>query len=178
MLLCPWSSFPERREGGKKTKSVLKQRHGGIDKRKDQSRPAQPKSSNTQLDECLRCKQLWGTGVDQDLTVTCKDGLVCSLHAGTGHLARYYLLIPTSLACLHHGLTEGYAPHLNDLINLSHAPAARRAVNPFCQPSGWFYLVDWEHFYFFTSTVIFGLEKWLLINSLVPHCLSIWPSIF
>lgn len=57
-------------------------------------------------------------------------------------------------------------------------PAARRVVNPACLPSGWFYLVDWEHFYFCISTVIFGLENWLLINSLVPHYLAIWPSIY
>ena len=52
---------------------MLKQRHGGMDRREDGPRPAQPKSSNTQLDECLRCQQLQGTGVDQDLAVTCKD---------------------------------------------------------------------------------------------------------
>ena len=57
----------------KKERTVLKQRHGGMDRREDGPRPAQPKSSNTQLDECLRCQQLQGTGVDQDLAVTCKD---------------------------------------------------------------------------------------------------------
>ena len=87
---------------------MLKQRHGGMDRREDGPRPAQPKSSNTQLDECLRCQQLQGTGVDQDLAVTCKDkkkkilSVRACLHTiqladtGTPHLARYYHLILTS----------------------------------------------------------------------------------
>lgn len=101
-----------QRGENKKTQSVLKQRHMGIDKREEQSRLAQPKLSNTQLDESLRCKQLWGTGVDQDPAVACKgrkypfrEGLFAHRMQvrGTPHLARYYLLIPPSLACLHHG---------------------------------------------------------------------------
>lgn len=44
-----------------------------MDKREDRPRPAQPTSSNTQLDECVRRQQLPRTGVDQDLAVTRKD---------------------------------------------------------------------------------------------------------
>lgn len=45
---------------------------GGMDKEEDWSRPAQPKSSNTQLDECAKCQQLRRRGVDGDLVVTRK----------------------------------------------------------------------------------------------------------
>lgn len=37
---------------------------GGMDKEEDWSRPAQPESCNTQLDECAKCQQLQRRGVD------------------------------------------------------------------------------------------------------------------
>lgn len=45
---------------------------GGMDKEEDWSRPAQPESCNTQLDECAKCQQLQRRGVDWDLAVTRK----------------------------------------------------------------------------------------------------------
>lgn len=55
-----------------KEKCCAEMTQGGMDKEEDWSRPAQPKSSNTQLDECAKCQQLRRRGVDRDLVVTRK----------------------------------------------------------------------------------------------------------
>lgn len=81
---------------------------GGMDKEEDWSRPAQPKSSNTQLDECTKCQQLRRRGVDRDLVVTrkaTKKRNSLSVRALHVYCLKLWVIctlpIPTSVDCLH-----------------------------------------------------------------------------
>lgn len=137
-MFCPRHSFPERH-------AVLGWRHGrGARGARTKGRISpdlcKPKSSNTQLDECLVCQQLQRRGVD--LAVTCTDALsalseglfayylqVRALHT----LAWPFLTTLTSSACLHQVLvvfTKGSATHLSSLpANPSQASALQCEVN-------------------------------------------------
>lgn len=130
MLQWPCSSLPERVKN-----AVLKQSHRGQTKGRDRSRPAQPKSSNTQLDECLICQQLRRTGVDQGLAVTCKVRACLHTSCRYRHSAPWQGAILSSrhprivyIRC--NGFTEGCAPHLICLTVKCVAPAPAVCSEP------------------------------------------------